>query len=79
MPPPSMLNVVSVVEAPSPFAMHVCSDDVKDVAADTTNKTGDHANIIIDTNAVEEEKLHKDGNKAVDSDGTSHLAEGVAD
>jgi hypothetical protein len=43
--PPSLLNVVNVVDMPSSFALFVCGDVIKNVAADATiNKAADHAN-----------------------------------
>ena len=69
---PLLLNVDSVVDVPSPSALHVCSDIVKYFAADTTtNKVGDHVSVTM----VVEKILHGDGNKAVDSDVIADLAE----
>jgi hypothetical protein len=36
--PPPMLNFVNFVDAPFPSTVHVCSDDIEDVAADATTK-----------------------------------------
>ena len=66
---PPLLNVVSVVDVPCPSALLVCSNVIKNVAADASiNKAADHGNITTDITAVVEEIVHKDGNKAVESD-----------
>jgi hypothetical protein len=77
---PPMLNVVSIVDVVSSFASFVCSDVMKDVAADATmNKAVDHANFITDIATVVEEIVHKDGNKALESDVIADMAEDVVD
>ena len=71
-----MLNVVSILDLPSPYALHVCSDGVEDIAADAiTNKVADHACVTTNIATVVEEILHEDGNKAVDSDVIHDLTE----
>ena len=63
---PPLLNVVSVVDVPCSFALLVCSDVIKDIAADATmNKVADHASVTTDITTVVEEIVHKDGNEAV--------------
>ena len=59
-----LLNVVSVVDVPSPFALLICNDVIKDVAANVTiNKAADHASVTTDIATVMEEIVHEDGNK----------------
>ena len=44
-----MLNVVNIVDVSFPTSLLVCSDVIKDVAADATmNKAEDHANVTTD-------------------------------
>ena len=75
-----LLNDVSIVNVPSPSALHVCSDGVKDIAADaTTNKVANHANVTTNIATVKEDILHKYGNKAVDSDVIANMSEGTID
>ena len=65
-----------IVDVPSHYALHVCNDGVKDVAADaTTNKVADH--VTTDIATVLEEILHEDENKAMDSDIIIDMTEGV--
>lgn len=59
-----MLNVVYVMDVPSPTALHVCSNDVKDVAIDAiTKKMADHASVTSDIATLVEEILHEDGTR----------------
>ena len=77
---PPLLNVVSVVDVPYPFALLVCSDVIKDVAADATmNKAADHASVTTDIATVVEEIVHEDGNKAVEFDVIADIAEDAVD
>ena len=72
----SLLNVVSVVDVPSPPALFVCSDVIKDVVSDATmNKAADHASVT----TVVEEIMHEDGNKALESDIIANMAEDLVD
>ena len=77
---PPLLNVVSVVDVPCPFALLVCSNVIKDVAADATmNKAADHANVTTDIATVVEEIMYEDGNKAVESDVIVDIAKVAVD
>ena len=73
---PPLLNVVSIVDVPCPSALLICSDVIKDVAADATmNKAADHASVTIDIATVVEKIVHEDGNKAVESDVIAYIAD----
>lgn len=68
------------MDVPCLSALYVCSDGVKDVAANaTTNKVADHANVTTDITTVVEEILHEDKNKAVDSDVIADMTENAVD
>ena len=75
-----MLNVVSVVDVPFPFVLHICSHGVKDVVAHaSTNKVADHANITMDIATLVEKILYEDGSKTMDSDVIADMAEDAVD
>ena len=75
-----MLNVVNVVDVSFPSALLVCNDVIKDVAADATmNKAEDHANVTTDIATMVEEIMHKDENKALESDVIADMAEDTVD
>jgi hypothetical protein len=74
------LNVVSVVDVPSPPALIVCSDVIKAVAADVTmNKAADHTSVTTDIATVVEEIMHENGNKTFESDVNTDMAEDTVD
>ena len=75
-----LLNVVSVVDVMSPSALLICSDIIKDVAADAMmNKAADYASITTDIATVVGEILYEDGNKALESNDITYMAEDAVD
>ena len=73
---PSFLSVVSVVDILSPSALTVCSDIIKNFAADVSmNVITDYANITNDIAMVVEEIVDDDGYKAVESDIIADMVE----
>ena len=71
-----MLNVVSIVDVSSPSALLICSDIIKDVAADATmNKAANHDSVTTDIITVMEEIVHENENKALETDVIADMAE----
>ena len=76
----SLLNVMSIVDVSCPSALFVCSNFIKNVAADATiNKVADHASVTTDIARVVEDIVHKDGNKAVESDIIAYITKEAVD
>jgi hypothetical protein len=74
------LNVESVVDVSSPFALFVCSNVIKDVAADAImNKVADHTNFTKNIATVVEEIVHEDRNKTLESDVIADITEDAVD
>lgn len=74
------MNVVSVVDVTSPSALLVCSDVIKEIAADATmNKPTNHVNVTTDITTVVEDIVHEDGNKALESNVIADMAEDAID
>ena len=68
----ALLNIVSVVNVSYPSALFVCSNVVKDVAADTTmNKVANHVSIA----TVVEEIVHENENKVLEFDVIADMVE----
>ena len=75
-----LLNVVSVVDVLSRYALFVCSDVIKDVATDATmNKAADQACVTTNIAMVVEEIIHENEKKILESDVIVDLAVDIVD